>query len=224
MTTSLFAEEDVRIKEEFEESTFRPAAVSRSLAGMDAGEEEGALMLRYGAGDVLAFQALYDRYKGPLYRYLKRQCRERAAADDLFQEVWGKVIGARARYEPRAKFATFLFHIAHNCTIDYFRKCERERGALSEEALESVAAAEMHRPDAEVATQQLDHALQIALAALPAEQRNVFLLYEESGLGLEEIGQITQVGTETAKSRLRYALVKLRQALADQREFTRSSR
>lgn len=214
----------MHIEEESAASTFRRTAVSRSLANMQQGEDDSALMLRYQTGDVRAFQILYARYQGPLYRYLKRHCRERAAADDLFQEVWGKVIGARARYEARAKFATFLFHVAHNCTIDYFRRIERERGAVNDDVLESVAAAEMHRPDSEVAAQQLDRALQSALAALPPEQRNVFLLYEESGLSLEEIGEITEVGMETAKSRLRYALAKLRQALAEQREVARSSR
>ena len=224
MTRVTFAEVSVQIQEEGDEPTFRRSADSRRLEDMEAGEDDSALMLRYRAGDVLAFQTLHERYKGPLYRYLKRFCRERAAADDLFQEVWGKVIAARVRYEARAKFATFLFHIAHNCAIDHFRKRERDRDDLHEEALASVAAAEIHRPDAEVATQQLDHALQSALAALPPEQRDVFLLYEESGLSLEEIGAITQVGMETAKSRLRYALAKLRQALADQREVARSSR
>src|ERR1700722_3313684 len=89
---------------------------------MDLEDDDAGLMLRYRDGDAAAFAALYAHYKGPLYRYLLRHVRHACAAADLFQEVWSHLIATRARYEPRAKFATFLFHIAHNCAIDYFRR------------------------------------------------------------------------------------------------------
>jgi len=178
--------------------------------------DDASLMLRYRDGDARAFEILYERHKGPLYRYLRRTCHSREVADDLFQEVWSKVIASRGRYEVRAQFNTFLFRIAHNCAIDHFRRAGRwhERAAADgEEVLEQVGSAEHERPDAAAAEAQLRSDFRRALAALPPEQRDVFVLYEESGLSLEEIGKITGVAMETAKSRLRYALAKLRGAL-----------
>src|SRR4026209_1535445 len=87
--------------------------------------DDTTLMLRYRDGDARAFELLYERHKGPLYRYLQRMCGRREVADDLFQEVWSKVIASRSRYEVRAQFNTFLFRIAHNCAVDYFRRSGR---------------------------------------------------------------------------------------------------
>jgi RNA polymerase sigma-70 factor (ECF subfamily) len=181
-------------------------------------EDDADLMLRYANGEAQAFDLLYARHKGPLYRYLLRQCRDRAVADDLFQDVWDRVIRNRKHYQVRAKFATFLYRIAHNCAVDQFRLRARRRDDQSdpvEDSSESLVAPDTERPDRQFADAQFRDAFQRALDSLPDEQRAVFLLYEESGLGLDEIGEITGVGMETAKSRLRYAVSKLRKALAD---------
>lgn len=182
-------------------------------------------MLRYAQGDLSAFTRLYERHKGALYRYLLRQTREPAATDDLFQEVWSRVITSRARYESRAKFSTFLFAIAHNCFIDHCR-----RGGTSPtthaDALDAVGdgpADSTHRgPERQAESAQLAVRLRQALDKLPLEQREVFVLHEETGLSLEEIGRLTGVGMETAKSRLRYALAKLRQSLREEPEAAAS--
>src|ERR1700674_4111557 len=89
---------------------------------MEPLDEDAMLMVRYRDGDAAAFSILYARHKGPLYRYLLRQVRNAGAAADLFQDVWSRLVATRGRYEARAKFATYLFHIAHNCTIDFFRR------------------------------------------------------------------------------------------------------
>ena len=188
------------------------------LRRMDLADHDGELMLRYRSGDLAAFEMLYARHKGPLYRYLLRQVRDPAAANDLFQDVWSRVIAARTRYEARAKFATFLYHIAHHCTIDHHRRrrtasiIAAQGDACGQTELQSP---EYERPDriAEYGEQQ--SALLAALAALPAEQREAFLLREEGGLGVEEIARVMSVGVETAKSRLRYAVRKLRRSLSD---------
>jgi RNA polymerase sigma-70 factor (ECF subfamily) len=182
--------------------------------------DDTTLMLRYRDGDARAFELLYERHKGPLYRYLQRMCGRREVADDLFQEVWSKVIASRSRYEVRAQFNTFLFRIAHNCAIDYFRRSGRphENAAQDiDDVAEQIGAAEHERPDAALSEAQVRSDFRRALAELPAEQRDVFVLYEESGLTLEEIGRITGVAMETAKSRLRYAVGKLRTALSKHR-------
>ena len=182
--------------------------------------DDATLMLRYRDGDARAFELLYERHKGPLYRYLQRMCGRREVADDLFQEVWSKVIASRSRYEARAQFNTFLFRIAHNCAVDYFRRSGRphENAAQDvDEIAEQIGAAEHERPDAALSEAQVRSDFRRALAELPPEQRDVFVLYEESGLTLEEIGRITGVAMETAKSRLRYAVGKLRGALRQHR-------
>jgi RNA polymerase sigma-70 factor, ECF subfamily len=179
-------------------------------------ENDGELMLRYARGDLRAFETLYQRHRGGLYRYLARHTRNPESANDLFQEVWSKLIASRERYEPRAKFQTFLYRIAHNCFVDYCRR-STVRAEISadfeEDGKVSLPAPEDDRPDALAEHAQFVARYKAALAALPAEQRDAFLLYEESGLSLEEIATITAVGPETAKSRLRYAVSKLRHAL-----------
>lgn len=180
-------------------------------------EDDSELMLRYARGDLRAFEALYERHRSGLYRYLTRQTRNPESANDLFQEVWSKVIASRERYEPRAKFRTFLYRIAHNCFVDYCRRTavrEEISGEAQDDWQSSLPAPDHDRPDARAEQAQAVARYRAALAALPAEQRDVFLLYEESALSLEEIAVITAVGPETAKSRLRYAVSKLRQALS----------
>jgi RNA polymerase sigma-70 factor, ECF subfamily len=201
---------------------FRRPAVARTVRSM-ADVDDGELMVRYAAGDMLAFEALYRRHRSALYRYLARHTRDPEIANDLFQDVWSKVIASRARYEPRAKFSTFLYRVAHNCFIDHCRRSsgrtERTVAASDELDLENVLpAAAADHPDTRAEHAQTLASYRSALAGLPAEQRDAFLLYEESGLSLEEIGQITGVSMETAKSRLRYALAKLRAAMKPREE------
>ena len=89
---------------------------------------DSALMLRYKDGDVAAFEALYRRHNNSLYRYLLRCCLDRDAAEDVFQEVWGKIIKSRGSYRRTAKFTTFLYRVAHNCFIDHIRRNKRHLG------------------------------------------------------------------------------------------------
>jgi RNA polymerase sigma-70 factor, ECF subfamily len=184
---------------------------------MEPLDQDAKLMLRYRDGDADAFLALYARHKGPLYRYLLRQVRNAGAAADLFQDVWSRLVATRSRYEARAKFATYLFHIAHNCTVDFFRRDLRlGRAARPDDADAKSAEPEVpeyQRPDgiAEFAEQR--SAFLAAVSCLPQEQREAFLLHEETGLTIEEIARVTDVGVETAKSRLRYAIRKLKKSL-----------
>ena len=183
-------------------------------------DEDAELMLRYRDGDAAAFAVLYAHHKGPLYRYLLRHSRNAGAAADLFQEVWSRLVATRSRYEPRAKFTTFLFHIAHNCAVDFFRRDNVLRATANEPdaSLFDPEVPEHQRPDriAEFVEQQ--SALLAAVAALPPEQREAFLLHEETGLSIEEIARVTDVPVETAKSRLRYAVRKLKKTLSPMQE------
>lgn len=176
-------------------------------------------MLAYRDGEERAFEALYARWRGPLYRYFLRQCGHAGQADELFQDVFMRVIGAAAAYEPTAKFTTWLFRIAHNRLVDHWRKLGREpvdQLASSSEDEDDVfdpPAPEYAVPERRAEQRELGEALLAALNALPEVQREAFLLAEEGGLTLEEIAAVAGVGRETIKSRLRYATAKLRKTL-----------
>ena len=181
------------------------------------------LMLAYAAGDAAAFDALYARHKGGVYRYLLRQCRHGAAVDELFQDVWMNLIRARASDAPTAKFATYLYRVAHNRLIDHYRASGQvSLVSADDEAYEDVVAAlpanRGLEPEMRVENRQLGERLKGAVASLPPLQRDAFLLQQEAGLSLDEIAELTGVGVETVKSRLRYAVGKLRHDLADLRE------
>ncbi|MFQ6004408.1 MAG: sigma-70 family RNA polymerase sigma factor, partial [Woeseia sp.] len=163
-------------------------------------------------GDIAAFETLYRRHNGSLYRYLLRRCMDRDAAEDVFQEVWGKIIKSRRNYRATAKFTTFLYRVAHNCFIDHVRRSKRHRAETDVDPDLSTNPGD--QPDLAAEKHLARKRLDDALLTLPDEQRDVFLLHEEAGLSLDTIAQLTGVNRETAKSRLRYAMNKLKAALA----------
>ena len=195
---------------------FAPVARTRRVEVV-SDDEDAQLMLAYARGEMRAFETLYSRHRGALYRYLTRQARDGEVANDLFQEVWSRIIVNRARYEPRAKFRTFLFTLAHNCFIDHCRRSKARptgMGLEDADAADLLPAGEESQPDSALARDETSRRYRAAIATLPPEQRDVYLLHEEADLSLEEIARITGVGAETAKSRLRYAVGKLKAALA----------
>ncbi len=181
----------------------------------DPRTDEG-LMLAYRDGDGAAFEVLYGRWRGPLYRYFLRQCAHAGQADEFFQDVFIKVIGAATNYEPTARFSTWLFRIAHNHLVDHWRKLGREPLdplPVDEDGNDcelDPPAPESTVPERQMEQKQLGEALMAAIASLPQVQRESFLLAEEGDLTLEEIASIVGVGRETIKSRLRYAMARLR--------------
>jgi len=176
-------------------------------------------MLACRDGEGAAFEALYARWRAPLYRYFLRQCGHAGQADELFQDVFMRVIGAAAGYEPTARFTTWLFRIAHNRLVDHWRKMGREpvdplaSGGDGDDGEFDPPAPEDAAPERQAERKHLAEALVTALNELPDAQREAFLLAEEGGLTLEEIASISGVGRETIKSRLRYATAKLRHKL-----------
>lgn len=170
------------------------------------------LMLAYRDGAASAFGELYRRHKGALYRFLLRQCRDAAAAEELFQDVWMNLIRARATYTVTARFSTYLYRLAHNRLIDHYRR-HVPAAALSfddDSAALEVPAPRASEPHVAFDARQQSATLLELVAALPAAQREVFVLQHEAGLSLEQIAEATGVPPETAKSRLRYAMSKLR--------------
>lgn len=175
-------------------------------------------MLAYAGGDAAAFERLYARHKGPLFRYVLRSVKGRGEAEELFQDVWMKVIEARSRYAPKAKFTTWLYTVAHNRLVDHWRS----RGLVvvgsiddEEAGVPEPAAPPSAEPQRLNEARETLERLVAALAALPLAQREAFLLHHEGDLAVAEIAQVTGSDPEAAKSRLRYAMNKLREAIGD---------
>ncbi len=172
------------------------------------------LMHAYVQGSNAAFDRLYARYRGPLYRVLLRLLPRRDLADEVFQDTWLRMVSHRESWRADVPFRAWLLRIARNRAIDTLRQTRPETmGEAAEFWLESAVASDPG-PEAAASGTQTAAQLEQALAALPGSQREAFLLRAELGLGHEEIGELTGVGTETAKSRLRYAYARLRELLS----------
>jgi RNA polymerase sigma-70 factor (ECF subfamily) len=175
------------------------------------------LMIAYAGGDAAAFETLYARHKGPLFRFVLRSVKARGEAEELFQDIWMRVIEAAGRYAPQAKFSTWLYTIAHHRLVDHWRAKGLALVSLDDEATnapEPVAAPSSEPHRIAEARDTLDR-LAAALAALPLAQREAFLLHHEGDLTAAQIAAATGTHEEAAKSRLRYAMNKLREALGD---------
>jgi RNA polymerase sigma-70 factor (ECF subfamily) len=169
---------------------------------------DAQLMLEYAAGDADAFETLYRRHRTALYRYVLRLVGDEATANDLYQGTWERIIRARSSYQPASPFAAWMYRIAHNHIVDHWR---RQRSVTS---TDKVTLATEDAGPAELATsEERRKHLAEAIGELPEEQRVALMLRLEADLGLEEIAGITGVGRETVKSRLRYAVGKLKQVL-----------
>ena len=182
---------------------------------MEAGDADAQLMLRYAQGDARAFDELYERNRAGLWRFIRRLMRDAAATDDVFQECWSRVIGSRERYRPTARFTTWLYRIAHNCCMDHWRKSGRRSAheTTDDDAMAVAADVPAGEPLAIAGADEAGGRLRAALERLPEAQRTAFLLYVEAGLSVTEIAEQTGIGAETAKSRLRYAVAKLKESL-----------
>lgn len=199
---------------------FPPPASALNLPRMDhraandnAQDSDEALMLAYGRGDVAAFETLYGRHRVRLYRFLLRQLRDGALADELFQDIWQRVIAAREDWQPQALFTTWLFRIAHNRLADHWRALQHRPPAPDDADARTARVPDPDTPERNLSEFEQRRRLQCALEALPDDQRVAILLRLEQELSLEEIAEVTGVGRETVKSRLRYAMEKLRAGL-----------
>ena len=186
---------------------------------------DDALMRAFAAGDGAAFEQLYTRHQAALYRFVRRLLGSAAGtqADEVFQDTWLRAIQARHTWQPQgATWRTWLFTLAHHRAVDCLRKLGRE---VSQDGAESDEEGQPWEPAAEAWSQwpsatangedlvfwrAAGQRLLECLEGLPLAQKTVFLLHHEDGLAVDELARALEVGFETAKTRLRYAMGKLR--------------
>jgi RNA polymerase sigma factor (sigma-70 family) len=192
---------------------------------MPVAPTDESLMCRYRDGDMQAFRELYNRHSQSLYLFIAWRSPRRDWADEIAQDTWASLHQARGRYQPEASFRTYLFQIARNKLIDQLRQNRRTVLASewgnddSDDAMERLVDASNDTPSPETTleTNQQTRILHAAIRTLPSEQREALVLQQFNGMSLEEIAELVDAPVETVKSRLRYAMKKLRQQFSPSR-------
>ena len=184
-----------------------------------------ALLAAYRSGESRAFEVLLGRYRGPLFNFLLRSSRDRGRAEELYQDVWMKVIERCDDFRGDAKFSTWLYAIARNLAIDHQRKMKfRGHAPLDATQPRTGQSIGERLGNPGPSTEQLAIGGLIrarigdAVEELPEEQREVFLLRQLQGLAFNEIAEVVGVPANTVKSRMRYALERLQGLLSDLEE------
>jgi len=172
------------------------------------------LMLAFAQHDQNAFEQLYARHKDALYRYFLRHLSNESTCQELYQDLWMKIIKSKDKYQPTAKFQTWIYTLAHNRLVDWYRRNNLEMKSFQTNTEESDTDGSIDwNPEDEFQTKRLSKQLKLAIDKLPFDQREVFLLHQEAMLSLPQIAEMLQEGIEKIKSRYRYAINKLRNSL-----------
>jgi RNA polymerase sigma-70 factor (ECF subfamily) len=191
-------------------------------------ESDEALMGQYRRGEVRAFEVLLRRHRRPVFNFVLRYVRDPAQAEDLLQETFLRVIKGADSYEVQSKFTTWLYTIARNLCVDASRRAKHRRAQSLDAPLDSeeggatlldVTRDGRAAVDRMVIGKQLGERIQGAVGELVEEQREVFVMREVLNLSFKEISDIVGVSENTVKSRMRYALEKLRGALDEYRDL-----
>lgn len=192
------------------------------------------LMMRFQGGDRSAFASLLRRHKTPIYNFILRQLRSPDTAEDLTQDVFVKVVQNAADFKHEARFTTWAYAIARNLTIDHLRKMSLRRHPSLDQPLSSDtgegATLGERTPDRHHESEvdrsaigsQLGEHITAAVEKLPQEQKEVFLLRELGHVPFKDIAEMTGVPENTVKSRMRYALERLQEALAEYEDYARA--
>jgi RNA polymerase sigma-70 factor, ECF subfamily len=204
-----------------------------ATARNDATDE--MLMVRYQRGDREAFAELVRRYQNPIYNFVIRQVGQTNTAEDTTQEVFLRVVQNAAEFKHEARFSTWLYTIARNLCIDHLRKLSHRRhpsldqpppGSADQRTLADTVSDPHPRANVDrvAASSEVQACIVRAVDALPEDQREVFLLREVANLSFKQISEVTGVGENTVKSRMRYALDRLQGALSEFEEYARALR
>ncbi len=183
------------------------------------------LMKRFQAGEARAFRQLLGRHERRIFNFFLRSFGKKEVAQDLTQDTFLRIIKGKASYQRKAKFSTWMWRIAHNLRVDTYRREKfRKHDSLDKPIGHEDGAAtklDMTEDPKDVGVERKAHgdnfveALSLVLPELDEDQREVFLLRQMEGLSFQEIADIQDVNINTVKSRMRYALQKLREMLQD---------
>jgi RNA polymerase sigma-70 factor (ECF subfamily) len=195
-------------------------------------DSDESLMLRYQEGDARAFEVLVQRHRRPIFNFVLRYVRDTVAAEDVTQDTFLRVVRSADNYVREAKFTTWLFTIARNLCVDASRRAKHRNMASLDAPVDAESgtakiefvASDGPAVDRQAIGAELKARMQLAIQALPEEQREIFLLREVGDLQFNEIAEIIGVPENTVKSRMRYALEKLREALAEYRDLAEAAR
>jgi len=177
--------------------------------------DDAVLAAWAGAGDEAALEALFERYRRPLYAYFNRMLNhDTMSADDLFQELWIKIIRKLPAYRESGKFSAWLFRIAHNLALEHFRrlKSRSKLGVHTSDGELPDCAGDVPAPETVLAGKDLELRLELLLNELPAEQREVFHL-RQNGLSFKEIAETQQCPLNTALGRMHNVMKYLQRRL-----------
>jgi RNA polymerase sigma-70 factor, ECF subfamily len=205
------------------------------MAAVQDDATDEILMVRYQRGERRAFVELVRRHNRPIYNFVLRQLRLPSVAEDVTQDVFMRLVQNAAEFKHEARFLTWLYTIARNLCIDQLRKqSHRRHASLDQPQVEQGDAPllgdTVADPDPRVSAErgalsaEVRSSIVKAVDSLPDDQREVFLLREVANLPFREIAEITGVGENTVKSRMRYALDRLKDALCDFEEYARALR
>ncbi len=199
------------------------------------GATDELLMMRFQGGDKSAFAVLVNRHHVPIYNFIVRQIRHKNTAEDLTQDVFVRVVKSAASFKHEARFLTWIYAIARNLCIDHLRKMSLRRhpsldqttGRDQDGPTLGDRIANAHPSSSAlraVTSKDIAQRVEVAVEALPAEQREVFLLRQLGKVPFKEIAKLTGVPENTVKSRMRYALERLQQALVEYEDYARALR
>jgi RNA polymerase sigma-70 factor (ECF subfamily) len=196
---------------------------------LDDADED--LMVAYQKGEVRAFEILLQRHRKPVFNFILRYVGDKETAEDLLQETFMRVIKGADAYKRQAKFTTWLYTIARNLCVDQTRRRKHRRHAsldapmaASEDSgtlLDIVPSNEM-ASDRKTINKQLHETMQAAIGELSEEQREVFLMREFLDMPFKQIADVVGVPENTVKSRMRYALEKLRLELDEYKDLAKA--
>jgi RNA polymerase sigma-70 factor (ECF subfamily) len=190
------------------------------------------LMVLYQKGEVRAFEVLLSRHRKPVYNFILRFVGDRETAEDLLQEAFMRVIKGAEAYKRQAKFTTWLYTIARNLCVDQTRRRKHRKHAsldapmdASEESgtLMDVIPGNEMASDRKSVNKQLHETMQRAIEGLSEEQREVFLMREFLDMPFKQIADVVGVPENTVKSRMRYALEKLRLELDEYKDLAKAA-
>ena len=190
-------------------------------------------MVRFQEGDKRAFAILVRRHKVPMFNFALRQVKNPSTAEDVVQDVFVRVVQSAAKFKHEARFSTWVYSIARNLCIDHLRKQALRRHPSLEQPASGGAEgvplgeriADQHpsaSADRKVVSDDIGQRITLAVEELPSEQREVFLLRQVAKIPFREIADMTGVPENTVKSRMRYALERLQEALAEYEDYARA--